>query len=50
MRKEQKKEQKMNCIRKHLDRVEALLTEDEADDLLWVVQQYAVMVDERTKK
>lgn len=50
MRKEPTKEQEMNCIRKHLDRVEALLTEDEADDLLWVVQQYARQADERAKR
>ena len=50
MRKEPTKEQKLNCIRKHLDRVEALLTEDEADDLLWVVQQYAMQADKRAKR
>lgn len=49
-RKEKMKEVKMECIRRHLDRVEALLTEDEVDDLLWAVQQYAALADERTKK
>lgn len=50
MRQEPTKAKKIECIRRHLDRVEALLTDDEVDDLLWAVQQYAAMADARTKK